>query len=53
MYATVIFISAYREEQVVAEVLDRDAVDYIVNPFSQTEISARIQAALQLFNVQP
>ena len=45
----VFFISAYREEQVVAKVLDKGAVDYIVNPFSQAEHTTRIRAALRLF----
>ena len=49
----IFFISAYREEQVVAKVLDKGAVDYVVNPFSQAELTARILAALQLFNFQP
>ena len=45
----IFFISAYREEQVVAKVLDKGAVDYVVSPFSQAELTARIRAALRLF----
>ena len=43
----VIFISAYREEQVVAKALDMGAVDYVVKPFSATELTARIRSALR------
>ena len=43
----VIFISAYREEQDVAKALDKGAVDYVVKPFSPTELTARIRAALR------
>ena len=43
----VIFISAYRQEQVVAQALDMGAVDYVVKPFSPTELTARIRAALR------
>ena len=43
----VIFISAYREEQVVAKALDMGAVDYVVKPFSPTELTARIRSTLR------
>ncbi len=43
----VIFISAYGLDQVVAEALDSGAVDYIVKPFSPTELAARVKAALR------
>ncbi len=43
----VIFISAYRQEQVVVQALDMGAVDYVVKPFSPTELTARIRAALR------
>ena len=43
----VIFISAYGREENVARVLDQGAADYVVKPFSPTELAARIRAALR------
>ncbi len=43
----VIFLSAYDQENVVARALDMGASDYVVKPFSQTELAARIRAALR------
>ena len=43
----VIFISAYGREDLVARAFDHGAVDYVVKPFSQTELAARIRAALR------
>ena len=43
----VIFISAYGRDETVARALERGAADYLVKPFSATELSARIQAALR------
>ncbi len=43
----VIFLSAYGRDQVIAMALEMGADDYIVKPFSPTELSARIQAALR------
>ena len=43
----VIFISAYGQEQVIARALDMGAADYLVKPFSRTELAARIRAALR------
>ena len=43
----VIFISAYGREELIARAFDMGAVDYVVKPFSQTELSARIRAALR------
>ena len=43
----VIFLSAYGREEVVARALDMGAVDYVVKPFSPTELAARISAALR------
>ena len=43
----VIFISGYGRDETVARALDAGAVDYIVKPFSPTELVARIQAALR------
>ena len=43
----VVFLSVYGEEEVVAGALDMGAADYIVKPFSPTELAARIRAALR------
>ena len=43
----VIFLSAYGRDQVIARALEAGADDYIVKPFSPTELVARIQAVLR------
>ena len=43
----VIFISAYGRDETVAKALDAGADDYIVKPFSPTELTARVRAALR------
>ena len=43
----VIFISAYGREDLVARAFDMGAADYVVKPFSPTELAARIRAALR------
>ncbi len=46
----VIFVSAYGQDDTVAralDALDMGATDYVVKPFSQTELAARIRAALR------
>ena len=43
----VIFLSAYGREEVVARAFEMGAVDYVVMPFSATELTARIGAALR------
>ena len=43
----VIFISGYGRDETIAKALDAGAADYIVKPFSATEIVARIEAALR------
>ena len=43
----VIFISAYGRDDTVAKALDAGAADYIVKPFSPTELAARVRAALR------
>ena len=43
----VIFISAYGRDETVARALEAGAADYIVKPFSPTELVARIRAALR------
>ncbi len=42
----VIFISAYGRDETIARALDAGAADYLVKPFSTTELVARIRAAL-------
>ena len=48
----VIFISAYARDETIAKALESGAADYIVKPFSPTELIARVQAALRRL-VQP
>ena len=43
----VIFVSAYGREDLVARAFDSGAVDYVVKPFSPTELAARIRSALR------
>ncbi|MCY4598514.1 MAG: response regulator, partial [Acidobacteria bacterium] len=43
----VIFISAYGKEATIVKVLDAGADDYIVKPFSPSELTARVRAALR------
>ena len=43
----VIFISAYGRDENVARALEAGAADYVVKPFSPTELVARIRAALR------
>ena len=43
----VLFVSAYGKDQVIAQALEEGACDYIVKPFSPTELVARIRAALR------
>ena len=43
----VIFLSAYGQEDLIASAFDMGAVDYVVKPFSPTELVARIKAALR------
>ena len=43
----VIFLSVYGQEDVVARAFDMGAADYVVKPFSPTELAARIRAALR------
>ena len=45
--APVIFLSAYGQEEHISRALDNGAVDYVVKPFSPTELLARIRAALR------
>ena len=43
----VIFLSAYRRDELIATAFAMGAVDYVVKPFSPTELTARIAAALR------
>ena len=43
----VIFISGYGRDETIARALEAGAADYIVKPFSPTELVARIRAALR------
>ncbi len=43
----VIFLSAYGRDELIATALGTGAADYVVKPFSPTELSARIAAALR------
>jgi DNA-binding response OmpR family regulator len=43
----VVFISAYGRDETVARALRAGAADYIVKPFSPTELTARVGAALR------
>ena len=43
----VIFVSAYGQDQLVARAFDMGAADYVVKPFSPTELAARVRAALR------
>ncbi len=43
----VIFISGYGRDETIARALESGAADYIVKPFSPTELVARVQTALR------
>jgi len=44
----VIFISAYGRDETIARAFEAGAADYIVKPFSATELTARVGAALRV-----
>ena len=46
----VIFISGYGREETIARALDAGAVDYMVKPFSSTELISRIRSALRRYD---
>ena len=43
----IIFLSAYRQDEVITKAFELGASDYIVKPFSESELIARIGAALR------
>ena len=43
----IIFVSGYGRDQVIAQAFEKGASDYIVKPFSSTELVARVRAALR------
>ena len=43
----VIFLSAYGRDRTIADALQKGAADYLVKPFSPTELVARVEAALR------
>ena len=43
----VIFLSAYNRDEVIARAIYAGAVDYMVKPFSPTELVARVRGALR------
>ncbi len=43
----VIFLSAYGQDEIIARAFELGADDYVVKPFSPTELAARIEAALR------
>ena len=43
----VIFVSAYGQDNLISRAFEMGADDYVVKPFSSTELVARIQAALR------
>ena len=43
----VIFISGYCRDETIARALELGAADYVVKPFSPTELTARVRAALR------
>ena len=43
----VIFISAYGRDETIVRALDAGAADYIVKPFSPSELTARVRSALR------
>ena len=44
--APVVFLSAYGHEEAIARAFEAGAADYIVKPFTPTELAARVKAAL-------
>ena len=49
----VIFLSAYNRPELIARAFEMGAVDYLVKPFTPSELSARVRAALHKKPQQP
>ena len=49
----VIFLSAYGQDHVIARAFEMGAADYVVKPFSPTELVARIQATIRKQGTPP
>ena len=43
----VVFLSGYGRDETIARALELGVTDYVVKPFSPTELAARIRAALR------
>ena len=43
----VIFLSAYDQDELIIKAFEMGAVDYVVKPFSPSELAARVRAALR------
>ena len=49
----VVFISGYGRDETIAKALQKGAADYIIKPFSPTELVARVQAVLRRVPSRP
>ena len=49
----VIFISGYGRDENIVHAFEAGAADYIVKPFSPTELAARVGAALRVWGRAP
>ena len=49
----VVFLSAFRSGDMIARALEMGAYDYVIKPFSPTELTARVRAALRRHWAEP
>ena len=49
----IIFLSGYDQDELITKAFEMGAVDYMVKPFSPTELNARVRAALRKRPDQP
>ncbi len=49
----IIFVSGYDQDELITKAFEMGAVDYMVKPFSSTELAARVRAALRKKPEQP